>query len=142
MATSYGFCVPIMSPWPIPRVVLPVRTPSPICSGAGCPPPRGPAGVAWTMVSDSRSWNSARVFLKPVVFALARLLAMVSIFNCCASIPVAAVYSDRNIVDCSFRPVCGSADAADLDHAVVEAPVGLDGLHGGLELALGVDHLH
>ena len=80
-----------MSPCPIERVVLPVRTPSPTCSGAGWPPPCGPAGCAWTIVSESRSWNSARVRLKPVVFTFARLFAIVSILSCSASIPVAAV---------------------------------------------------
>src|SRR5476649_1127191 len=46
------------------------------------------APEAW-MVSESRSENSARSRLKPVVEALARLLAMTSICVCCASIPVA-----------------------------------------------------
>ena len=39
----------------------------------------------------TRSSNSTRLFLKPVVFTLARLCATLSMFCCCAFIPLAAV---------------------------------------------------
>ena len=67
------------------------KTPLPICRPVG-------AEVAWVLPPPGRrmvvyisSAKSTWDFLKPVVSALARLLAMVSMRNVCASIPVAAV---------------------------------------------------
>jgi len=57
------------------------------------------AGVpAALMVWYKRSSNSARCFLKPVVLTFAKLLATVSIFDCCVFIPVAAVHKLLTII--------------------------------------------
>src|SRR5512136_2086503 len=39
-----------------------------------------------------RSWKSGRLFLKPVVFTFARLLAITSMLSCCDCMPDAAVH--------------------------------------------------
>src|SRR5512137_401086 len=137
MARSSGFFVATISPWAKERVVVPVRTPRPTWSGLGAAPPAASGAPALWIVSESRSSNSARTFLKPVVLTLARLLETTSIRSCWASMPVAAVKSERSIV-----PFPGLPDAPDLDHPLVEPAVRLDGLHGRLEGALGGDHRH
>ena len=99
MARSSGLFELIMSPGWKDLVVETVRTPRPTCNAEGCPPPPAAlGGPDERMVSESRSSNSARLFLKPVVLVFARLWAITSIFVCWASIPVAAVYSERNMV--------------------------------------------
>ena len=80
-----------MSPCAKERVLAPVRTPSPTCTGVGALPPRGSGAPLPRKVSESRSSNSGRTFLNPAVLALARLWEMTSIRSCCASMPVAAV---------------------------------------------------
>src|SRR5262245_46394258 len=53
-----------------------------------------PGTLVW---SYTRSSNSTRAFLKPVVLTFARLCATLSMFCCWALIPLAAVYSARII---------------------------------------------
>jgi hypothetical protein len=45
--------------------------------------------------SYTRSSNSTRLFLKPEVLTFARLWATLSMFACCAVMPLAAVYNAR-----------------------------------------------
>ena len=87
-----GCWVCTKSPWENERVVLAdARAEADLeRAWAGCRPAgQRRAGCESSRRGDPRS--SARTFLKPVVMALARLLAMVSMRVCWASIPVAAV---------------------------------------------------
>ncbi|MNL45486.1 hypothetical protein D3C87_1681360 [compost metagenome] len=50
-----------------------------------------------------RSWNSARAFLKPGVFTLARLLEVTSMLTCWAFMPDAADQREPSILDVLSR---------------------------------------
>src|ERR1035441_4412836 len=54
------------------------------------------------------SWNSRRNWRNPVVEELARLLAIVSRFNCCALMPLAAVYRARIMFFLVSEEIAGS----------------------------------
>ena len=92
MATSSGFEVWFSDPWVMMTSVAADLVPSPICRPAPtvdwlCAAP-GVTRFWYTM-----SWNCSRSCRNPVVDELARLLAIVSRFICCALIPLAAVYN-------------------------------------------------
>src|SRR5512136_1715117 len=109
-----------------------------------------PAGIVVELVAGAptvfrfwymRSWNSARLFLKPVVFTLARLLAITSMFNCCDCIPEAAVHKALIIVNLLYLLYPAQIVGRLVGH-LVEA---LDRFHATFILAASCNqgyHLH
>src|SRR5690349_6793910 len=95
MLTSSGLPVCWNTPWEMIRCVSAAFTPSPVWNPLGTMLPFESVWPAGRSVEYIRSWKSMRIFLNPVVFTLARLWAITSMFFCCAPIPLAAVYMDR-----------------------------------------------
>src|SRR5580658_10208283 len=134
MATSVGTPVCCMSPRVWMRSVAASRVPRPTCCPVGtwycC------VGLpTGRMVWYKRSSNSARPRLKPEVFTFARLLAITSMRVCCASIPVAAVESARNIclllLSPNNRGACGASRSGNARQVLRGGPI---------HLAKGLDH--
>src|SRR5690348_13121972 len=137
MATSFELPVCSRLPWVWMRSVATGRTPEPICRPAGstfCMSLRPPA---WRMFWYSRSWNTARDFLNPLVLTFARLLAITSILVCCASRPVLAVQSDL-IIGYSSKFSAERQQPVGLACVVF---AGLHGLHLHFVHARGGDHV-
>src|SRR3990172_3972328 len=82
----------------------------------------------------SRSVNSARRRLKPVVFMLAMLFEMTSTLSCWASIPVAAMLRD---LMCRILPCYSYSGGRNdrVDDAALQLVLGFDHALGGLEVA-------
>ena len=97
MAMSRGLPVFLKSPWEKNLCTVTGRTPMPICMPTGSRPPFWVCVPAIWSVWYIRSSNSALLFLNPVVFTLARLFESVSMWVCMATMPVAAVQSERII---------------------------------------------
>ncbi len=74
------------------------RTPVPSCRPEGSSLSWVDWPPGWRRIWYSRSWNSARSRLKPVVDTLARLLEMVVRFMSWADRPVLLTHSADNIV--------------------------------------------
>ena len=73
--------------------VAATRTPVPVDMPVGSWVCSELAPPGWRWVWYSRSWNSARSRLKPVVLTLARLLEITAMRVCCASRPVRAIHN-------------------------------------------------
>src|SRR3569832_2744691 len=71
------------------------RSPVPICKPVGNCVCCEDCAPGWRMVWYSKSSNTARERLKPLVLTLARLLEMTSICVCCASRPDFEIHSER-----------------------------------------------
>src|SRR5512135_1390835 len=77
------------------RSVATGRTPVPICKPEGICVCCDDCAPGWRRFWYSRSSNTARERLKPLVLTLARLLEITSICVCCASRPVFDIQSER-----------------------------------------------
>src|SRR5690606_457563 len=90
----------------------------------------------------NKSWKSTRLRLKPVVLTLARLLEIVSMLNCWADMPDAAVHSDRIIaLPLRFLPVHLHPPQL-VDRLAQRLVIGLDHPLVGLVRPVGRDELH
>src|SRR3954466_2681296 len=107
----------------------------PTCTPAGTIVPLSEGWVPTRRYSwYSRSENSARLRLKPVVVTFAMLFAITSMFSCWAAMPVAAVKRERMI----GLPLAARDDVVDgALHAVVLA---VDKFLHGFVAALHPDH--
>ena len=94
-ATSRALPVFWKSPWVKNLCTAVGRTPMPTWMPTGSRLSPSVMDPAIFMVWYIRSSNSARLFLKPVVLTLARLLEMTSMLSCWATMPVAPVYRER-----------------------------------------------
>src|SRR4051812_5683412 len=77
------------------RSVATARAPVPICRPEGSVVCCDDWEPGWRTFWYSRSSNTARERLKPLVLTLARLLVMTSRLVCCASRPVLAMNRER-----------------------------------------------
>src|SRR3989344_6528511 len=98
MARSLELLVCSRLPWVCRRSVATSRTPVPTCKPEGRRVSVLLWAPGWRTFWYTRSSNTARERLKPLVLTFARLLAITSICPCWASSPVFAVHSDRIIV--------------------------------------------
>src|SRR5690606_2215020 len=142
MATSSALPVLFRPPCAWFFSVATTRTPvprfSPVGATVSCEVAEPTCFTFWY----SRSSNTARSFLKPVVFTLARLCEMTVMRVCCASSPVFAAHS----AECMVRFLLNRLRA--LTHrqqprgggAVVFG--GLHGAHLQVEAARQFDHVH
>src|SRR6185312_8660454 len=85
----------------------------------------------------SRSSNTARSCLKPVVLTLARLFEMTAISVCCASRPVLAAHRAG-----FMRASSGSGGLQELRGGLRVVVRALHRLHLQVEIARQVDHVH
>src|SRR5438477_6524369 len=97
MARSSGLLVDFRLPRLKSRDVATARTPSPVSRPTGASAVADVGAPGTFVWSYTRSSNSTRAFLNPVVLTFARLCATLSIFCCWALMPLAAVYSARII---------------------------------------------
>src|SRR3569833_139131 len=114
MATSLSLLVCCRLPCVKISSVETGRTPVPICKPEGNCVCCEDCAPGWRMVWYSKSSNTARERLKPLVLTLARLLEMTSICVCCASRPVFEIHSERIMFFSSdvvlrrlLHPACG-----------------------------------
>src|SRR3569833_3171595 len=114
MATSLSLLVCCRLPCVKIRLVETGRTPVPICKPEGNCVCCEDCAPGWRMVWYSKSSNTARERLKPLVLTLARLLEMTSICVCCASRPVIEIHRERIMFFSSdvvlrrlLHPACG-----------------------------------
>src|SRR5690606_23547473 len=142
IATSMALSVWIMPPWVNSFSVATTRTPVPRLMPVGssvscevCPPD-------WRTFWYSRSSNTARPCLNPVVLTVARLFDTTDILVCCASSPVLAIHSAW-FISCS--PIryswAFSADAHQLRGRVCVFFRGLDDVYLHLVLPGQLDHV-
>jgi len=89
---SSGLPVLVRLPWLCSFSVATTRTPVPMEKPLGSCVSCVELAPTWLMFWYSRSSNTARSRLKPVVFTLAMLLDTTSMRVCCASRPVLAIH--------------------------------------------------
>src|SRR3569623_71288 len=106
MATSLALLVCCRLPCVKIRSVDTGRTPVPICRPDGNCVCCEDCAPGWRRVWYSKSSNTARERLKPLVLTLARVLEMTSICVCCASRPVFEIHSERIMLFSSDKVLC------------------------------------
>src|SRR5690606_28485524 len=142
MTMSSGLSVCLNVPWVKIFWVATGRTPWPICMPMGSCAPCVDGVPANRSVWYNKSWKSTRLRLKPVVLTLARLLEIVSMLNCWADMPDAAVHSDRIIaLSLRFLPVHLHPPQL-VDRLAQRLVIGLDHPLVGLVRPVGRDELH
>src|SRR5690606_994368 len=105
MATSSALPVLLSPPWVWFFSVATTRTPVPRFRPVGATVSCDVAEPTCLMFWYSRSSNSARAFLRPVVLTLARLCGITGMRVCCASSPVLAAHA----AECMLLVLYGSA---------------------------------
>src|SRR5574340_693776 len=119
------------------RSVATGRTPVPSCSPEGSCVCCEDWAPGWRRVWYSRSSNTARERLKPLVLTLARLLEITSICVCCASRPVFDIQRERIII----HPFLSGAQIEDLAGLALVVFDILQELHLHVVLAGELDHV-